>query len=394
MTICAWKHCQLRVLFLVVGLIGLMLIAVSAGIGRFGQGFQLNLCYLELARAVINSTVPVSACFKSPGGDNVQASYGWAMTHIARQDLAPVLLWLDALDYPQNSRQESLWIAIAQEFFRRGNIQQMILAWKEVGYWQRPEMAEKVYVMAQQAVAEGRAQVGEALYRIVVDMDSADPQLRIKLASVLLEQYDDKKGAAEQLLRVSDPDALSFQEVMTVAVLLRQVGQYQEARKWVAHANAMDSSSMEPRLELGIIAMFEGNYQEQEQIAMQVLEIDPNNARAYTQLGVAYAAQGYLDQAITAEKRAVLLDPTANWSYNLLAAYLRQKGNLTEAEEAARQSVRLAPHQVSYVVLLADILTDQGRDDEAIVLYQRALQMHGADLYLTHIQSQLEILEK
>jgi tetratricopeptide (TPR) repeat protein len=337
----------------------------------------------------------MSSCFQQPIDGDPQAIFGWMQRNIVLGNPEAVLRTLSSDSYPTLAgRTRLVGIALFNAFYEKGEAQRMVAALQQTGLLNKPEMAEGFYIQAQKAVAANHDEVGEALYWVVVGMDFSDAHLRIKLARVLFEQYDDKVGTAEQLLRVSNPDTLSFQEVMDMAALLRQVGHYQEARNWVAQASTMDTSSLRPLIELGYITMAEEHYTELEQIAKQVISKDPNIVAAYALLGVAYAAQGNLDQAIQAEQKAIALNPKAPWPYSLLGSYLEGVGDKVGAETEFQQAITLDTEEVSYVVLLADLLTDQGRDNEAIILYQRALQMRDANTYMIHIQNQLKLLTK
>jgi tetratricopeptide (TPR) repeat protein len=104
---------------------------------------------------------------------------------------------------------------------------------------------------------------------------------------------------------------------------------------------------------------------------------------AWGELAMAFEAQGASSEAETCSRRAMELDPTdARWPY-LLAAHVNRGGTLPDKEEAARL-FRVAAdcrtpsfaHRAAALLTLADLLTELGRGEEAIPIYQ---QVHSSD---------------
>ena len=381
---------------LVVAIIMLLLASTAGGIAQWSRALRVNLCFVDLVRAAVTDRSDadrMGSCFQQPTAGDPQAIFGWTHRHIVKGDVEPVLQVLSEYSYQDlGMRTQVTWIALADAFLEQGDVQRMAWVWRRAGLWNQPDATRAAFNLAKRAIAEGRDQEGEMLYRLAAGMDFVDSQQRFYLARVLFEQYGDRAGAAEQLLRVASAETLTFQETMQLAALLREIGQYQEARRWALQAGIMDPGSLWPRLEMVTIAMSEGNYREAEQIALEVLATNRDNASAYAVLGWAYGAQGRFDEAVTAVGKAISLQPDAHWPYALLAWFLTSQEDYAEAEIAIRQAIALAPGEVSYVIRLADLLALQNRREESLALYRQAWEMKGAERFDAHIQAQIERL--
>jgi membrane associated rhomboid family serine protease/Flp pilus assembly protein TadD len=105
------------------------------------------------------------------------------------------------------------------------------------------------------------------------------------------------------------------------------------------------------------------------------LALDPNNPYLQVNLAGVYAYQKKTDKALELFKKAMpRVEPDASTSY-LFATALKDAGRLTEAESNLRRAIQLDPKYADAHRLLAEILTSEGKKNEAATEIERANQL-------------------
>lgn len=115
----------------------------------------------------------------------------------------------------------------------------------------------------------------------------------------------------------------------------------------------------------------------------QAVLASPKSGTAWGELGMAFDAHEASEEAMACYRRAMDLDPKeARWPF-LLATQLNRRGTGPDKEEAVRLYRRAADlpgpssaHRATARLTLADLLTELGREDEAVPIYQ---QVHSSD---------------
>jgi tetratricopeptide (TPR) repeat protein len=112
----------------------------------------------------------------------------------------------------------------------------------------------------------------------------------------------------------------------------------------------------------------------------------PRSATAWGELGMAFNAHDASAEAVACYRRAMELDPRdARWPF-LLAAQVNRSGARAEQEEAVRLYQRAADcparsvaHWATALLTLADLLTELGRGNEALPLYEQVYNSDPSD---------------
>jgi tetratricopeptide (TPR) repeat protein len=111
------------------------------------------------------------------------------------------------------------------------------------------------------------------------------------------------------------------------------------------------------------------------------LAIDSNNASIENDLGYMYAERGIkLDEAVSMLKKAVATDP-ANYAFldSLAWAYFKQ-GQYVLAEDFERKAVLRMSNDPTVLDHLGEIEAKNGKLQQAIIDWQKALQAYSASL--------------
>ena len=126
---------------------------------------------------------------------------------------------------------------------------------------------------------------------------------------------------------------------------------------------------------------------------IMALLLDPNDVAALTAVGRAHTAAGEYDRAIEALQRAVSQAPQYGGAVQALGEALTRSGRIDEGRDQLQDAARLLILSVDEQRRLrnaqlrideADIRMREGRYDEAIVLWQRAIELEdmNAAMYL------------
>ena len=130
-------------------------------------------------------------------------------------------------------------------------------------------------------------------------------------------------------------------------------------------AIARDGALPQAHLLLGQIALFRGRLDECIALTRRELAIAPGNAMAFSQLGDAYVRSSRWDEAIAALQQSLWLNPFYSAPYILLGKAYTRKGQLATAEGMLRRAVEYDPNNRTAHYLLAQLLQQTGRPDEA-----------------------------
>jgi Tfp pilus assembly protein PilF len=129
---------------------------------------------------------------------------------------------------------------------------------------------------------------------------------------------------------------------------------------------------------LGQIALFRGRLPEAAALTERELSLNPASATALSQLGDAYLRQGHWDEAIRALQKSVWLNPYYSAPYILLGRAYAKKEQPSTAEGMFRRAIQYDPNNRTAHYLLAQLLQQLGRSEEAQREFQIAERLPGA----------------
>ena len=119
----------------------------------------------------------------------------------------------------------------------------------------------------------------------------------------------------------------------------------------------------------------EGNYEKAIGILKRVLELQPSLHKARRDLAMANVEIGDIDNATNHLIEVLRLDPGDAWSWVVLAnLYIREKSDKETGEKFLRKALEIAPNDAWALNSLASVTFESGKTDEAISLFERAIQ--------------------
>jgi tetratricopeptide (TPR) repeat protein/tRNA A-37 threonylcarbamoyl transferase component Bud32/TolB-like protein len=218
------------------------------------------------------------------------------------------------------------------------------------------------------------------LFQRALDSDQKHAASWAGLAEACWYRYGDKheepwlekaRQAAEQALALNDQLAHSH----IAAGLLRNGAGDSEA----AVADFERALALEPRNGRAFDGLGEareklGQYRDAEAAYLKAVSLRPGDWLAYKRLGLFYYNRGEYAKAAEQYRRVVELTPDNAHGYANLGAFLLYAGEYTDAEAALRKAVSIRP-TVGAISNLGKIYFDQGKFSQAVVEYERAVEM-------------------
>jgi tetratricopeptide (TPR) repeat protein len=128
---------------------------------------------------------------------------------------------------------------------------------------------------------------------------------------------------------------------------------------------------------LGQMALFRGRFPEAIALTEKELASNPGHSMAWSQLGDAYVRQSKWDEAIAALQKSIWLNPYYSAPYILLGRAYVKKEQPARAEAMLRRAIQYDPNNRSAHYLLAQVLQQTGRADEAKREFEIAEKLTG-----------------
>ena len=127
-----------------------------------------------------------------------------------------------------------------------------------------------------------------------------------------------------------------------------------------------------------------------ERALRQVLSIEPANPNALNYLGYLLAMRGdKLDEAVQLVRKALEAEPDNGAYLDSLGWALFKRGDLVEAQKYLDAAANRMPHNSEVHDHLGDVFARQGRVDEAIAAWTKALEGDAADVNLDEIRRKI-----
>jgi tetratricopeptide (TPR) repeat protein len=202
----------------------------------------------------------------------------------------------------------------------------------------------------------------------------------LELAHILGQAYlqTGRTAAARQAFartfNVADDSAAAH--LVTAQMMIRLQLEVPAAEE-LKRAIAKEPNLPQANLLLGQLALFRGQLDESITLTKRELAIAPGNALGYYQLGDAYIRQSRWDDGIAALQQSVWLNPFYSGPYILLGKAYSHKGQPATAEGMLRRAVEYDPNNRTAHYLLAQLLQQAGRAEEAKQEFAIAERLQG-----------------
>ena len=226
------------------------------------------------------------------------------------------------------------------------------------------ERREADQVLGLAAVVVGR--YADAIPRLEATRRWAprNSELVYALAQAYIQTHnpDAARGA---LAGIFDVPADSAAAHLVTAQVMSRLERDSDAEAQLAKALEKDPRLPSANLLLGQIALFRGRIPEAIALTTRELALNPANAMAFSQLGDAYVRQAQWDEAIASLQKSIWLNPYYSAPYILLGRAYMKKAQPAVAEGMLRRAIAFDPNNRTAHYLLAQLLQQAGREEEA-----------------------------
>jgi tetratricopeptide (TPR) repeat protein len=192
--------------------------------------------------------------------------------------------------------------------------------------------------------------------------DSSELGYLLGMAYIQTRQADAARQAWARAFRL--PADSPAARLLTAQMMVRaEMDEMAEAE--LTAALARDPRLPQANFLLGQTALFRGRLDEAIALFRKELEVSPGNAMAFYRLGDAYSRQRRFDEALDALQRSVWLNPYFSGPYVLMGKAYQAKGDRAAAEGMLRRALGYDPNNKTAHYLLAQLLQQLGRAEEA-----------------------------
>ena len=220
--------------------------------------------------------------------------------------------------------------------------------------------------------AQGANDVATDALHAVLQSSPGDPSVVLMLVSTLLERRD--LAAAEPLLKRLLNEYPSAAPVQTLAGTLSLLKKdFAGARRYYQGALQTAPGSLDALS--GLIAVDLATHRQDDALAsvQRALAGEPSRTSLRLLLAKVYGARHDLRKAEIVLRETIAADPLSFEAYGMLAQLLYQSGRLEDGKQAFEKVLERQPHGVPALTMIGIILEKQGKRDEAIDMYRRAL---------------------
>lgn len=189
--------------------------------------------------------------------------------------------------------------------------------------------------------------------------------------------YYQNKGEIQKALEsyetASNLYPLALLPLINSSVIYSYIGDQQKAEENLEKAITVDPENEAANLNLGLLLAEQGRVQEAEQALKRALETNPEQAVAAYNLSVLTASRN-IQEAVNYAKTAVVAKPDDPKYLYTYAYFLNQNNQQQEAIKQLEKNIEQNPNHISSISLLGNIYVENNRIENAIKIYNEAIQ--------------------
>jgi tetratricopeptide (TPR) repeat protein len=192
--------------------------------------------------------------------------------------------------------------------------------------------------------------------------DNVEMAYALGVSYIQTHDADKAREAFARMFRLPPTSASAY--LINAQMMIRQ--QFEEfAEKELQRALAIDAKLPQANFLLGELALYRADIDRGIELLRKEIDINPGFAMAYYMLGEAYTRKLMWDEAAGPLQKAIWLNPFFSGPYIVLGKVYLKKGEITSAENMLRRALKMDPNNYSGHHLLAQVLQQANRMEEA-----------------------------
>lgn len=221
---------------------------------------------------------------------------------------------------------------------------------------------------------QDRLDEAEAVYRALIDHDSADPDAHHLLGQIALRKQQPERALAliTTAIRLA-PDDERYHA--SQANVLRSMGRFEEAQVSLAACLAIKPDHVEAIMSLGFLFAHLGQHDKARRQFDQASTHRPNDITILMARGTLLAEMNLPAEAVTDFTAVLALNPSHPMAYQRRAMALHTLGRNTEALADLEYVTRLQPDNAAAYAIQGDVLGKMARPADALTLYDKAIAL-------------------
>ena len=295
--------------------------------------------------------------------------------------------------------------AVVREFSHEYRMSELTLVAKAISgtvaaglHLREPSRAETVAPQAYPSYVQGvyhmrrdteSADAAIPLFKTAIELDPNSPLPYAGLAEAQLQNHKRKKGgkwldlaqASVREAEARNPDSVPVR--LAAGLLKLTVGLYDKSAEDFIRAIELDPKSGEGYRRLGYLYQLMNRPANALATYRQAIQVEPNYYRPYIDLANFYFSRAQYHDAEGQYRKLFEVAPELPAGHNGLGLALMEMGRYAEAETEFRAALRVHI-SANYLNNLGAVLARQGRDAEAVELYQQGIEK-GADSPLSYL---------
>src|SRR5215813_1192643 len=202
--------------------------------------------------------------------------------------------------------------------------------------------------------------------------DNVEMAYTLGISYIQSHNPDKARESFARMFSVSPGSASAY--LINAQMMIRQ--QFEEfAEKELQKSLELDPKLPQANYLLGEMAIYHANLEPGIEFLKKEIAINPGFAMAHYMLGEAYTRQLKWDAAIAPLQRSIWLNPFFSGPYIVLGKIYLKKGELGNAESMLRRALQMDPNNFSGHHLLAQVLQQANKAEEAKKEFELANQL-------------------
>lgn len=225
------------------------------------------------------------------------------------------------------------------------------------------------------------ADLGEALkyFSLAAELKPADPKAAIQIARIHSELNGDINTALATLGKAIDKAPQNADLKAEKARILAKDNRVDEALVVFEQAFTASPNSMAIGLRYAQFLFEQKMYEKSADIYNRLIAVQPGDKDLYFNLGLTYLRLNDIESATVQFETVVALDPEDTQAIEMVGQVYFDREDYVTAEYYFQQLLDIEPENPTYLKRMGVTLTQQGRVEEGLELYNRGRELEGGN---------------